>query len=49
MSPETRHDIPGGDLGDHEPGDYERAFAGVDEAIEELSGKLVSFFYLSQC
>ncbi|KIK33287.1 hypothetical protein CY34DRAFT_18462 [Suillus luteus UH-Slu-Lm8-n1] len=37
MSPETRHDIPGGDLGDHEPGDYERAFAGVDEAIEELS------------
>ncbi|KAG2746311.1 hypothetical protein P692DRAFT_20876415 [Suillus brevipes Sb2] len=37
MSPETRLEFPGGDLGDCNAGDYERAFAGVENTIEELS------------
>ncbi|KAG2740569.1 hypothetical protein P692DRAFT_20686441, partial [Suillus brevipes Sb2] len=37
MSPETRLEFPGGDLGDCDAGDYERAFAGVENTIEELS------------
>lgn len=49
MSPETRLEFPGGDLGDCDAGDYERAFAGVENTIEELSGKSVPNFYLNQC
>jgi hypothetical protein len=49
MSPETRLEFLGGDLGNCDAGDYERTFAGVENTIEELSGKSVPFFYLNQC
>jgi hypothetical protein len=49
MSLETQINFPGGDLGNCNAGDYEHTFAGVEESMEELSGKSVSFCYLNQC